>query len=48
MTTPDQEPLWRIQARKGADATSPLAAWLFLAFLSVSGSTIAYHLLTQN
>lgn len=43
----DPEPQWRIDARQDADATSPLAAWMFLAFLSLSASIIAYHLLTR-
>jgi hypothetical protein len=40
------EPRWRIEARQDADETSPLAAWMFLAFLTITAGIIAYYLLT--
>jgi len=42
---PDPEPRWRRDARQAADETSPLAAWLFLAFISVSAAIIGYYLI---
>lgn len=42
----DPEPRWRIEARQDADDTGPLAAWMFLAFLTITAGIIAYHLLT--
>lgn len=41
----DPEPRWRRDARQDADETSPIAAWLLLAFIAVAGAIIGYYLI---
>jgi len=42
----DPEPRWRSDARQDADETSPIAAWLLLAFVTVFTAIIGYYLIT--
>ncbi len=40
-----KEPQWRQDARNDADDTAPLAAWMFLAFVTITVAVISYYLI---
>lgn len=40
-----KEPQWRQDARNDADDTGPLAAWMFLAFVTITVAVISYYLI---